>query len=289
MVLRSKTVILLLFCLRLYACKKDVASALLKGEQVSYDFTNARLEDRFVNEDFLTPLTLSSSTEDETANIEALYIGDVGKISSDTVILYLHGNSPSMNDYWQLTANLANVGGQHNYGVMMFDYRGFGNSEGVSKDINTLVADVHACMDWLRSRGLSSDRLVIYGYSLGTMPAAHLATNSGILSFHKMVLEAPQTSISVMLQDATGLSLPGATVSSFEFDIPEAIQSYSQDFLWIHGTADATASYPNFKQVYDAYENPNKMSAEIEGAGHGTSEDMGFENFEKLMLEFLRK
>ncbi len=275
--------------LNLFSCKNDVASALLKGEQVEYNFTNAALADRFVDEGWVEKFTLTSDNAGSKAKIEALYIGNQSRIAIDTVILYLHGNSPSMNDYWQLTANLANVGGQHNYGVMMFDYRGFGNSEGVSASIEDLVADAEACISWLKERGLDQKRLVVYGYSLGAMPAAHLAANPSILGVEKVVLDAPQTTSTKLLQDATGLSLSGSAVTSFDYNIPLALDDYDNYLLWIHGTEDKTASFENFKYVYDRYDNPKKSSAELEGIGHSTAIEMGFANYEKLMLEFIRQ
>jgi alpha-beta hydrolase superfamily lysophospholipase len=172
---------------------------------------------------------------------------------------------------------------------MMFDYRGFGNSEGKSESIEDLVADSEACIAWLQERGLSKERLIVYGYSLGAMPAAHLAANPSILEIEKIVLDAPQTTSTKLLQDATGLGLNGSTVTSFEYNIPLVIEDYNNYLLWIHGMDDKTASFENFKYVYDRYDNPKKSSAELEGIGHSTAIDMGFPAYEKLMLNFIRQ
>lgn len=287
-----KTIVFLsvsVFIVSLFGCKNDVASALLKGEKTEYNFSNSELENQLVDEGLVSQFNLVSNNNGSEAKIEALYIGSQEQIKKDTVIVYLHGNLPGMNDYWQLAANLANIGGQHNYGVMMFDYRGFGNSEGSSESIDDLVADAEACIEWLEERGLTNDRLVLYGYSLGAMPAAHLAANPSIMEIEKVVLEAPQTTSTKLLQDATGLSLNGSAVTSFDYNIPLVIQDYNNYFLWIHGTDDKTASFENFKYVYDRYDNTKKSSAQIEGAGHDTSEDMGFPAFEQLMLNFIRQ
>ncbi len=270
-------------------CKNDVAFALLQGEQVEYSFTNADLSERFVDEGLVSQFSLISNNAGSKAKIEALYIGSQDQIKTDTIILYLHGNRPNMNDYWQLTVNLANVGGQHNYGVMMFDFRGFGNSEGKSESIEDLVADSEACIAWLKARGLSKERLIVYGYSLGAMSGAHLASDWSILEIEKVVLDAPQTTSTKLLQDATGLSLGGSAVTSFDYNIPLVIEDYDNYLLWIHGTDDKTASFENFKYVYDRYDNPKKSSAELQGVGHSTAIDMGFPAYEKLMLKFMRQ
>ena len=275
--------------LSFFSCKNDVASALLKGEQVEYKFTNAELSERFVDEGLVSQFSLISNNAGSEAKIEALYIGSQDRIKTDTIIMYMHGNSTSMNDYWQLTVDLANVGGKHNYGVMMFDYRGFGNSEGQSESIEDLVADAEACITWLEARGLTKDRLAVYGYSLGAMPAAHLAAEPSVLEIEKVVLDAPQTTSTKLLQDATGLSLSGSTVTSFDYNIPLVTQDYDNYLLWIHGTEDKTASFENFKYVYDRYDNPKKSSAELEGVGHSTAIEMGFPAYEAMMLKFIRQ
>ena len=275
--------------LTIVGCKNDVASVLLKGEPVDYSFTNVDLAEQLVDEGLVSQFSLISNNAGSKAKIEALYIGSQDQIKIDTVILYLHGNSPNMNDYWQLATNLANIGGQHNYGEMMFDYRGFGNSEGTSESIEDLIADAEACITWLKARGLSKERLVVYGYSLGAMPAAHLAADPSVLEIGKVVLDAPVTTSTKLLQDATGLSLSGSTVTSFEYNIPLVIEDYDNYLLWIHGMEDKTASFENFKYVFDRYDNPKKSSAELEGVGHSTAIEMGFTAYEALMLTFIRQ
>ena len=39
-----------------------------------------------------------------------------------------------MDSYWQRTKLLANVGGTNNYGVMTFDYQGYGLSSGTPSE-----------------------------------------------------------------------------------------------------------------------------------------------------------
>jgi len=121
------------------------------------------------------------------------------------------------------------------------------------------------------------------------MPAAHLAAEQSVLEIEKVVLDAPQTTSTKLLQDATGLSLSGSTVTSFDYNIPLVIQDYDNYLLWIHGTEDKTASFENFKYVYDRYDNPKKSSAELEGVGHSTAIEMGFPAYEALMLKFIRQ
>ena len=63
------------------------------------------------------------SLESDDFYISALYIGNVGQIDEDTIILYCHGQSLHMDHYWQRAKLLANCGSNQRFGILMFDYR----------------------------------------------------------------------------------------------------------------------------------------------------------------------
>src|SRR4051812_27094740 len=115
--------------------------------------------------------TLSSQATGESSptKIYAVYIGSLSHIATDTVILYCHGKRHHMDFFWPRAELLANTNGKNNYGVLMIDYRGFGLSEGKPTE-DGLYADVDAGMQWLKANGLTDNRLVMYGFSLGTAP-----------------------------------------------------------------------------------------------------------------------
>lgn len=75
-----------------------------------------------------------------------------------------------MDFYWSRVQLLANTGGKNHYGVLMVDYRGYGLSEGKPTE-EGLYADVDARLQWLKTSWLSNERLVMYGFSLGSAPA----------------------------------------------------------------------------------------------------------------------
>ena len=63
-------------------------------------------------------LVTFTSTDQETGDeytLYGVYIGDMANIATDTVILYLHGQSKHIDYYWSRTALLAHAGGQLNY------------------------------------------------------------------------------------------------------------------------------------------------------------------------------
>lgn len=165
--------------------------------------------------------TLSSKMpgEAEPVTIHALYIGNINRIATDTVIMYCHGNRDHMDFYWPRAKLLAHTGGKNRFGLMMIDYRGYGLSEGTPSE-KGLYADVNAALQWLKEQGLTNQRLLMYGFSMGTAPATKIAANPDeyALKAAKLILEAPFASAAMMVQDATKLAIPAKYVVDLKID-----------------------------------------------------------------------
>ncbi len=225
-------------------------------------------------------LNSQSASESAATTIYAIYIGDISRVATDTVIMYCHGNKSHMDFYWQRAKLLANVGGKNNYGVLMVDYRGFGMSGG-SPSEEGMYADVNSALSWLNQNGLTNDRLVMYGFSLGTAPACELTANTRAMVPSKLVLEAPFASAAVMVQDASVLALPSSFVTSLKIDNAEEIKKVNQPFLWIHGTNDEKNSFEsNGQVVYNNYQGSYGEALTINGAKHSDVPVIyGFQNY----------
>jgi pimeloyl-ACP methyl ester carboxylesterase len=265
----------------------DVGSLMFQGREESYSFTNADLDSAYqVDESLLHQFNLYSG--DDT--LAALYIGEFSTIANDTVILYLHGNAPSMNNFWEGVSHLANLGGRHRYGVMMYDYRGFGESTGTTTGEESMASDLHAAMTWLKDNGLTSDRMVVFANSLGSLPAGPAAAGGPYevpIAIEKLVMEVPQSSADAIMQDATGLSLPSSMITGYDFDLGANMADYQGDLLWMHGTADVVAPIKNAEAAMDEHQGGEYIKAVYEGAGHGLRWDIGPEVWGDRILEFI--
>ncbi len=264
-----------------------------------YKFDNYTGEQDFILDDTyaipqnsITLFSLSSKAdnESEATTIKAVYIGDPARIATDTVILYCHGNKWHMDFYWQRAKLLAHTNGKNRYGLLMMDYRGFGLSEGKPTE-NGMYADVDACMNWLKERGLTNERLIIYGFSLGSASACELSANPRSLSPSKLILESPFGSAAIMVQDASLLNMPADYFTDLKIDNAEEIKKVKQPFLWLHGTRDNFLNYKTHGQVvYNNYGGTYKTSYLVDGADHGeVPKKMGFETYLKTLGEFVRK
>jgi pimeloyl-ACP methyl ester carboxylesterase len=238
----------------------------------------------------ITLFTLQSKAADESeaTKIYALYIGNTQRLSTDTVIMYCHGNKDHMDFYWPRAQLLANTRGKNHYGVMMIDYRGYGLSEGKPTE-NALYADVDAALQWLKSNGLTNDRLIMYGFSMGTAPATKLTAEPRSLTPAKLMLEAPMASAEVMVQDASGLALPGLFATDLKINNAELIRKVQQPFFWIHGVDDDfLAMETNGELVYKNYRGKYSIPYRIPNAGHSNVPNVfGFQNYLKAVGDFI--
>jgi pimeloyl-ACP methyl ester carboxylesterase len=251
------------------------------------------LDDSYsIPKNFVTLLSLPSQSENESSatNIRAIYIGDLNKINTDTVLLYCHGNKWHMDFYWQRAKLMAHTNGKNTYGVMMLDYRGYGLSEGKPTE-EGMYADVDACMKWLKEKGMSDSRLIIYGFSLGSAASCELSAHPKTLRPSKLILEAPFASVAVMVQDASQLNMPADYFTDLKIDNAEEIKKVTQPFLWMHGTKDNFLNYKTHGEVvFKNYSGSAGVKYLVEGAGHSNvPAKMGFEIYLKTLGDFIRK
>ncbi len=241
-----------------------------------------------ISADRIHQFTVTSDDNGDKATIHAVYIGDVSAIATGRVILYCHGNRDHMDYFWPRAKLLAHVGGKYGVGVLLFDYRGYGLSSGKPSE-SGLYADTRAVLSWLEEQGLSDERLIMYGFSMGTAPATELTAHPGALKPSKLILEAPFASAEVMLQDSTKLALPGSYLLNLKIDNAQEIKRVQQPFLWMHGREDDFLSIKTHGEVvYKNYRGEYRQAERIDGAGHSDIPMvMGFDRYLQTLNEFI--
>lgn len=283
----------LLIALAFTSCRLDsfLYSPTETTEYKLENFTDSphfTLDDSYDIPDSLIHLmSLESGPANDRATIYAVYIGNISEISQDTVILYCHGNAGNLDYYWQRAKLLANAGGKNRFGVMFMDYRGYGRSTGKPTEAG-MYYDVDACMAWLKSQGLTDNRFIMEGFSLGCAPSTELTANPRTLIPSKLILEAPFASFDYMVQDIAKLSVPGSLYGNLEVDNAEEIKKVQQPFLWIHGEADDYVGIHHGALVAQNYHGVKKIERRIPGGGHSTVPMvMGFDAYMDLIADFI--
>jgi hypothetical protein len=107
--------------------------------------------------------------------------------SSRGLIFYLHGNAGSV-DSW---GNCSEVYTSNNYDFFILDYRGYGKSQGKIAAEREFHNDIQIVYDSLKTI-YDEKNITIIGYSIGTGPAAKLASANNP---KRLILQAPYFNI----------------------------------------------------------------------------------------------
>ncbi|MGE4292709.1 MAG: alpha/beta hydrolase [Desulfovibrio sp.] len=176
-------------------------------------------------------------------------------------VLFCHGNGGNLGHRLETALILHRLG----VNVLLFDYQGYGNSEGSPSESGT-YADARACWDWLQQeRGETAQRLVLMGRSLGGAVAAQLAEQ---VRSAGLVLESTFTSIPDMGARLYPF-LPVRLLSRFSYDTLARLPGLERNqipILVIHSPDDDIVPFALGRELYDRYNGPKEF-VEITG-GH---------------------
>jgi pimeloyl-ACP methyl ester carboxylesterase len=245
--------------------------------------------DYFVPQSMIHKFSFPIEWEGEVLNIHAIYTGNLNAIATDTVILYCHGNRDHMDFYWPRQKIYSHLGHITRFGVLMIDYPGYGLSDGKTTEEN-MYASVDGALKWLKSQGLTDDRLVMFGFSLGSAPVCKVAGEKNFsMNPSKIILEAPFASAEKMVQDAALLAMPSSYFVNIKIENAEQIKNVSVPLLWIHGDADDFLEISKHGEVvYKNYNGPSKTAVRVPGGGHeSTPTIMGYGNYSNAILDFI--
>jgi alpha-beta hydrolase superfamily lysophospholipase len=106
---------------------------------------------------------------------------------SKGVIVYFHGNAGSLSSWGSVAPDFTNRG----YDVFIADYQGYGKSTGRILSEKMLHNDAAAIYSYIKNR-YPEDRIILYGRSIGTGIACHLAMQN---KPRMLILESPYFSL----------------------------------------------------------------------------------------------
>lgn len=116
---------------------------------------------------------------------------------------------------------------------MLLEYRGYGGNPGKPSE-RGLYADAEAAAAFLESEAIAAERLVVWGESLGSAVAVHLAAERRVAA---VVLEAPFTSVAAVAQLHYPF-VPAAVLVRDRFDALSRIGRVAAPLLVLHGGRD---------------------------------------------------
>lgn len=162
-------------------------------------------------------------------------------------VLYCHGQTGHIGRFALRAQELWKLG----LNVLVFDYQGYGKSGGSPTETNVL-ADARAARAYLEGRtdlGLSSSKIAIYGWSLGTGICGQVAAE---VSPQALILETPITNVSDVINESTQQDFSSAWFLDSKMDLVGKIDRYIGRLLVLHGTKDTTLPYKFGQKIVDS-------------------------------------
>jgi fermentation-respiration switch protein FrsA (DUF1100 family) len=104
--------------------------------------------------------------------------------ASDRVFVISHGNAGNIGDRSEMGEYVSR---ELRSAVFMYDYRGYGRSEGKPSE-SGLYSDLLGALRYVRARGYASDKIYLMGQSLGTAVTVDVASRERVAG---IILEAP--------------------------------------------------------------------------------------------------
>ena len=182
------------------------------------------------------------------------------------LLIFFHGNAGNIGDRVDNVARLVEAG----ITVLIFDYRGYGKSTGRPTE-EGVYADGGAVYEYaLGTLGYSPGDVVLFGRSLGTAVAAHLASRVEVAG---VILESAFTN----LKDLAWIHypfLPGKFLVKGKFNVVEMVKGLKAPLLVVHGDRDGLVPMWMGEKVYQAAPEPKEFYV-IQGAGHNDTDLVG--------------
>lgn len=175
------------------------------------------------------------------------------------VLLFCHGNAGNIS-HRLYTLHLF-----HGLGLstLIFDYRGYGLSEGSPTD-EGLHWDAQAALRYLLvERRFSADRIILFGRSLGGAIAAQLAKEQPVAA---LILDSTFTSAADLAADLYPW-LPARWLTRLRYDTLAALRASHAPTLILHSREDELINLEHGQRLYQAACAP-KSYAELRGP-HG--------------------
>jgi pimeloyl-ACP methyl ester carboxylesterase len=177
-------------------------------------------------------------------------------------LLVMHGNFGVLPDYLPIAQSLRRRG----FDILLFNYRGFGMSDGRVLDEASLDVDAVAALHYLvNGRGIDPHSTAFVGVSLGAPVAAYLAARSRCRA---LVLFSAITSGRNQLQRVKPW-LPDFLLKVYDsFDTTDVIDEAKCPVLLVHGASDTVVTLSRIQELFDAAPTPKRLIVVPDAAHH---------------------
>jgi fermentation-respiration switch protein FrsA (DUF1100 family) len=200
----------------------------------------------------------------------------VPAIEGKGVLLFFHGNAGNISHRLDSLRIFHGIG----LSTLIIDYRGYGKSEGKVSEQGTYF-DAQAAWKYLtEKRGVSAEKIIVFGRSLGAAIAAYSSAEN---TPGGLILESAFTSVPDMAAKLYPI-FPVRLLSRYDYNTRGYIGSIKCPVLIIHSPTDEIIPYENGRKLYDAASEP-KSFLEIYGS-HNEGFLLSGKKYTKGLKEF---
>lgn len=193
------------------------------------------------------------------------------------VLIFCHGNGGNISynlEYIRILHSLS-------LSVFMFDYRGYGKSEGKPSEEGTYL-DAAAAWDYLIQQGKSPEKIIVYGQSLGGAVAAEIALRKNPAA---LIIESSFTSIPDLGAKLYPW-LPVKLISKFRYSTKDKVGMVKCPKLVIHSPDDEIIPFEHGRAIYEKATQPKEFLETRGGHNDGLLvSEKAYKNGLKMFLE----
>ena len=198
-------------------------------------------------------------------------------VATRGAVLFCHGNGGNLSWWGRVIENWHE---HRSEAFLIFDYPGYGKSEGRPSEDGCYAA-ASAAYNWMtESQQVPGERILLVGQSLGTGVATHLALDC---RHRALVLISPFTSMPDMAAEKLPM-FPGRWFVHNHFDNIGRIGLCHRALLIVHGVADDTVPFHHGEKVFSAAHSPKRF-LRLDGVGHRVKLDDRFFGTLKALLD----
>ena len=166
-------------------------------------------------------------------------------------ILFCHGNAGNISHRLDSAVLFHQLG----YSLLLFDYRGYGQSEGKPTEEGTYRDAEAAWKHLVETRGIPPSEIVISGRSLGGAVAAHLARSR---TPRALVVESSFTAIPDVAAEMLWF-LPVRWLIRFDYRTVDYVRQVDCPILVVHSADDRLIPFHHGREIFAAAGEPKEF------------------------------
>ncbi len=175
-------------------------------------------------------------------------------------LLFCHGNAGNISHRLLAARTFRDMG----LAVLLFDYRGYGRSEGSPSEEGTF-RDAEAAYDYLRTKNFAPERIALYGESLGSAVAIELARRRKVAC---IVSESAFTSVPDLGAEIYRW-LPVRLLARIRYDNRSKIGALGVPVLIVHSPRDDIVPFHHAERLFELAREPKELLATDGGHNDG--------------------